>query len=101
MDNFDLKKYLVENKLTKNSQLNEFKIGDIVKVNFGEFATDKKLNQFENKPFKIVNITDKEVKDKGRMIEVKPAKEFEDDFNQIAYTAKLPYPVWEKYVENI
>jgi len=30
MDNFDLKKYLVENKVTTNSQMNENSMADII-----------------------------------------------------------------------
>lgn len=52
MDNFDLKKYLVENKATFNSRLNEeesnFKIGDKFKVTK---SPDSKIMQYLKSAF--------------------------------------------------
>ena len=50
MDNFDLKKYLVENKVTTNSQLEEAaNIKDIMsKLQAGDFAALEKCQQIKS-----------------------------------------------------
>ena len=71
-DNFDLKKFLTENKLTQISQINEeeqdddfnvtpdekewnqLDIGDIVTVDFKKDGAGRSLLQFTGIPFKIV-----------------------------------------------
>jgi hypothetical protein len=74
MDNFDLKKFLVENKLTENSRLNEnedkvktilSKIGDIEEKIYDQYSDDEIEAKFDySKAIEDIKTKYKDDKDK-------------------------------------
>lgn len=60
MDNFDLKKYLVENKVTTNSQMNENSMSDIIStlVEKENIIVDSIKNDIEQDP----ELTEQDIK---------------------------------------
>jgi hypothetical protein len=86
---------IIKEELSKLLNENRTSVGDTVKVNFSQFATDKRLARFEDKPFKVVNILDKA---NGRIIEIRPIGDYQKEFDMMAKTAQQPYPVLEKFI---
>lgn len=89
---------MIREEISKVLSENKTLVGDMVNVKFSQFATDKRLARFEDKPFKVVNILDKA---NGRIIEIRPIGDYEKEFDMMAKTAQQPYPVLEKFITPI
>ena len=66
MDKFDLKLFLVENKLTENSRLGEIKVvpGKIGKRYYGIFNIDGRENEYDGHPMYIITNSKQTMVDK-------------------------------------
>jgi hypothetical protein len=66
MDTFDLKLFLVENKLTETSRLNEIKVvpGKIGKRYYGVFNIDGRGNEYDGHPMYIITNSKQTMVDK-------------------------------------